>query len=190
VVSSHEGPFICRLGIRADKLEDYAEEIPAVRSLVEEHLELEPVTFLVGENGSGKSTLVEALAIACDLNAEGGSRIAKFSTRPSHARLHRALVLDRAEVRPVNGFFLRAESFYNVATAFEGDGAARMEDVYERPLHEQSHGESFLSLVLERFGPRGLYLLDEPEAALSLHGQLALIRRMHDLETPGGLEPP
>jgi predicted ATPase len=181
VVSSREAPFVRRLGIRADKLEDYAAEIPAVHSLADEHLAFEPVTFLVGEKGSGKSTLVEALAIACDLNAEGGSRIAKFSTRPTHARLHRALVLDRAEVRPVNGFFLRAESFYNVATAFEGDGAARMEDVYERPLHEQSHGESFLSLVLERFGPRGLYLLDEPEAALSLHGQLALIRRMHEL---------
>jgi predicted ATPase len=184
-VSSRESPFIRRLGIRADRLEDYAEDIPAVRSLIDAPLPFDPVTFLVGENGSGKSTLVEALAIACDLNVEGGSRIVKFSSRPTHARLHRALLLDRAEVRPVNGFFLRAESFYNVATAFEGGGAARMEDVYERPLHEQSHGESFLSLVLERFGPRGLYLLDEPEAALSLHGQLALIRRMHELVARG-----
>jgi predicted ATPase len=176
-------PYVRRIAVRADKLSDYEAEVPAVRSLVERPLELHPaVTFLVGENGSGKSTLVEALAIACDLNAEGGSRITKFSTRPSHSRLHRALVLERAEVRPVNGFFLRAESFFNVATAIEQGGEhARMEDVYERPLHDQSHGESFLALVLERFGPRGLYLLDEPEAALSLHGQLALMRRLHDL---------
>jgi len=142
------------------------------------------VTFFVGENGSGKSTLVEALAVACGFNAEGGSAAAdaRFSTRASHSYLHEALVLERSALKPLNGFFLRAESFFNVATTVEsGRGAMRMEDVYERPLHEQSHGESFLSLVLERFGPRGLYVLDEPEAALSVHGQLALMRRMHEL---------
>jgi predicted ATPase len=127
---------------------------------------------------SGKSTLVEALAVALKLNAEGGTRAQQwtFSTRRSHAELR--LVLDRAPIPPVNAFFLRAESFYNFASAAEH---LPMENVYDRPLHEQSHGESFLSLVLHRFGPRGLYLLDEPEAALSVRGQLALMRRMHDL---------
>jgi predicted ATPase len=102
----------------------------------------------------------------------------QFATRSSHSRLHEALVLEGSKRKPVNAFFLRAESFFNFATAAEG---RPIEHLYDRPLHEQSHGESFLSLVLERFGPNGLYVLDEPEAALSVHGQLALMRRMHEL---------
>ena len=177
-----KAPFILRVAIKRRSLDGYLATIPAIEALAEEPLELHPrVTFFVGENGSGKSTLVEAIAIAAKFNPEGGSVRTRFSTRRSHSDLHDALVLTRAEVQPVNGFFLRAESFFNVATAVEGAGAMRMEDVYDRPLHEQSHGESFLALALERFGPRGLYILDEPEAALSLQGQLALMRRMHDL---------
>ena len=177
-----KAPFIVRVGINRRRLEGYPGTIPAVAALADAPLELHPrVTFLVGENGSGKSTLVEAIAVAANFNPEGGSNRTRFATRPSHSELHEALVLERADVPPLNGFFLRAESFFNLATAVEGGGAMRMEDVYERPLHEQSHGESFLSLALERFGPRGLYILDEPEAALSLQGQLALMRRIHDL---------
>ena len=174
-------PFITRVGLRPDAVDGYAVDIPAIGSLAETPIDLDPhVSFFVGDNGSGKSTLIEALAVACKLNPEGGGRLQmmSFSTRGSHSDLHKALVVERAEVRPANAFFLRAESFFNFATFSEG---LRMEQVYERELHEQSHGESFLSLVLERFGPRGLYILDEPEAALSVHGQLALMRRMSEL---------
>jgi predicted ATPase len=174
---------VLNVGVDADAARDYAAQIPAVAALVDQPLELHAaVTFLVGENGSGKSTLLEALAVTCGFNPEGGSRLTRFSTRPSHSKLSEALTVTRAELRPLNGFFLRAESLFNVATVVEAtSGPMAMENVYERPLHEQSHGESFLSVAFERFGPRGLYLLDEPEAALSLQGQLALIRRIHDL---------
>ena len=138
------------------------------------------MTFLVGENGSGKSTLVEAMAVASKLNPEGGGRTYQFgfATRASHSGLHRRLELERGEVAPLNGFFLRAESVFNLATAVEGSA---MHDVFQRPLHEQSHGESFLDIAVNRLGPSGLYFFDEPEAALSVNGQLALMRRMHEL---------
>jgi predicted ATPase len=174
-------PFIRSVALRPDGVDGYAAEVPAIRSLAAAPIELDPhVSFFVGDNGSGKSTLIEALAVASKLNPEGGGRLQmmSFSTRPSHSDLHAALVVERSAARPVNAFFLRAESFFNFATFSEG---LRMEQVYERELHEQSHGESFLSLVLERFGPRGLYILDEPEAALSVHGQFALMRRMSEL---------
>jgi predicted ATPase len=174
-------PFIRRVGLRPAAIDDYVLDIPAIRSLADTPIDLDPhVSFFVGDNGSGKSTLIEALAVASKLNPEGGGRLQmmSFSTRRSHSELHTALVVERAEIRPANAFFLRAESFFNFATFSEG---LRMEQVYERELHEQSHGESFLSLVLERFGPRGLYILDEPEAALSVHGQFALMRRMSEL---------
>jgi predicted ATPase len=175
--------FAISLSVRADRLAGYLAGIPALLALAERPLALHPrVTFLVGENGSGKSTIVEALAIASGLNAEGGSARTRFTTHGSHSDLHRALVVERGPVPPLNGFFLRAESFYNFAsTVHDAGGALRLENLYERKLHEQSHGESFLALALERFGPRGLYLLDEPEAALSVQGQLTFMRRMHDL---------
>ena len=176
-------PYIRRVGI--GRAAGYATEIPAIRALLDEPLELDPhVSFFVGDNGSGKSTLVEAIAVASKLSPEGGGRVAAglaVSTRPSHSDLHRALVLEGSQRRPVNAFFLRAESFFNYATALENSPFVERADTYGRNLHEQSHGESFLTLVLERFGPRGLYILDEPEAALSVHGQLALMRRMHEL---------
>jgi predicted ATPase len=178
--SDPAAPFVLALSLREQRLGvDYASELPALRNLG--RLELDPgVTFLVGENGTGKSTLVEALAVAAKLNAEGGGRTQqfRFATRRSHSRLHERLVLERAPLPPRNAFFLRAESVYNLATAVE---LAPMQDVFERPLHEQSHGESFLDIAINRFGPRGLYLLDEPEAALSVAGQLALMARMHEL---------
>ena len=161
--------------------QDYSDELPALRDL--ERIELHPrVTFLVGENGSGKSTLVEALAVALKLNAEGGSRSYQlaFSTRATHSRLHRRLELERVGLPPRNSFFLRAESVFNLATAVEAKGR-EMHNVFDRPLHEQSHGESFLDIALNRLAPNGFYVLDEPEAALSLRGQLALMQRMHEL---------
>jgi predicted ATPase len=145
------------------------------------------VTLFAGENGSGKSTLVEAIAVAAGFNAEGGSRSVTVSTRASHSDLHKHLRLVRGTRRPRTGFFLRAESFFNVATYIEElRDPEMMAAVYGGvPLHERSHGESFIALVQHRFGPKGLYILDEPEAALSLRGNLALMRRMHDLVAEG-----
>jgi predicted ATPase len=164
----------------------YPFSIPALRRLETLALD-EKVTFLVGENGSGKSTLIEAIAVAAGFNAEGGTRNMTVSTRASHSDLHERLRLVREPRSPRDGYFLRAESFFNVATHIEeldagpAGGRPIIESYGGVSLHEQSHGESFLSLVLNRFRGRGLYILDEPEAALSLRGQLALMRRMHDL---------
>jgi len=163
-------------------MNSYPFSIPAIRAL--STLELHPhVTLLTGENGSGKSTLIEAIAVAAGFNPEGGSRNMRHVTRASHSELHERLRIVR-DARPTrDGWFLRAESFFTIATHIEELGVG---DTYgDIPLHEQSHGESFLALVLERFGDRGLYILDEPEAALSVRGELALIRRMYELAARG-----
>jgi predicted ATPase len=144
------------------------------------------VTFLVGENGTGKSTLVEALAVAAGFNPEGGSQNFRFATRASESSLGDELVLTWGTKKPRTGFFLRAESYYNVATEIERldreEGAPPLLPAYGGiSPHERSHGESFLDLVVHRFGSRGLYLVDEPEAALSVRGCLALLTRMVDL---------
>jgi predicted ATPase len=174
-------PFVHALRLRPGEGGDYSDSLPALVAV--ERLELHPrVTFLVGENGSGKSTLVEAIAVAAKLNAEGGGKLLRFSTRASHSQLHRRLELERSQVPPNNAFFLRAESVFNMATAIEQGGwIGERENVFQRPLHEQSHGESFLDIAVNRLGPRGLYFFDEPEAALSVSGQLALMRRIHEL---------
>jgi predicted ATPase len=149
------------------------------------------MTIFVGENGSGKSTLVEGIGVAAGFNAEGGSVNFRFRTQRHEPELAQYLRLVRNPVRPRTGFFLRAESFFNVATEIErldeepGAGP-RIGPAYgPRPLHEVSHGESFLSLALHRFGPHGLYVLDEPEAAMSPTGCLALLRRFADLARAG-----
>lgn len=133
----------------------YPFSIPAVRDLHELPLDLH-VTLFAGENGSGKSTLIEAIAVAAGFNPEGGSRHMTASTRPSHSALHRYIRLVRGTRRPRTGYFLRAESFFNVATQVEQirEAAVAHGGV---PLHEQSHGESFISLVQHRFVPGGLY---------------------------------
>ncbi len=131
-----------------------------------------PVTLFAGENGSGKSTLLEALAVAAGFNPEGGTKNYSFSTRDSHSELCTALRLSRGAVREKWGYFLRAESFYNVATAEEE--YAQMGGI-PRGYHARSHGESFLALAQDEFRPGGLYLLDEPEAALSPQRQLTLL---------------
>lgn len=164
----------------------YPYNLPAVRSW--ETLELsEDVTFFVGENGSGKSTLIEAIAIAAGFNAEGGTRNFNFSTHKSHSELSKNIRLVRSPFREKDGFFLRAESYYNVATQIEDldsepMSGPRVIDSYGGiSLHKQSHGESFMALVENRFSGRGLYILDEPEAALSPRRQLALLSRVQEL---------
>jgi predicted ATPase len=151
--------------------------LPAVRYLDE--LTFHPkVTFLVGENGAGKSTLMEALAVAWGFNPEGGSQNFNFTTRASHSELHNFVRPVRSAKRPKDGFFLRAESLFNVATQVDDLGVSGYGD---RSLHEQSHGESFLALMDHRFRGEGLYILDEPEAALSPNRQLTFLVRMHEL---------
>ncbi len=166
--------------------EQYPFCLGVVRHLDE--IELHPaVTFLVGENGSGKSTLLEAIAVAWGFNPEGGSRHFAFETRGSHSALHRHLTLVRGPSRPRDGYFLRAESFFNVATEIEeldaaSDRGDSIIDAYGGlSLHEQSHGESFFALLQNRFRGQGLYVLDEVEAALSPARQMAVLARMHQL---------
>jgi predicted ATPase len=172
--------FLHSLRLDRDKVASfdvYPFSIPAVRHLSE--LELDPkVTFLVGDNGAGKSTLIEAIAVGAGFNAEGGTKNFNFATRKSESSLHEVLRISRSHRRPTDGFFLRAESFFNVATEVERLGVTGYGEV---SLHEQSHGESFLALVMNRFRGNGVYILDEPEAALSPQRQLTLLARMHDL---------
>ncbi len=184
--------FLLDVQLRPDKTPDFSAYpfcLPAVRHLG--RLEFDPaVTFIVGENGSGKSTLLEGLAVALGFNAEGGSKNFNFGTRESHSCLHEYLRVARGVRKPRNGYFLRAESFFNVATEIEkldeGPGGPPVIDSYGgRSLHEQSHGESFLTLLEKRFGGKGLYILDEPEAALSPRRQLRALKRIHELVQDG-----
>jgi predicted ATPase len=179
--------FVRWVELRRDRIADptvYPFTIPAVRTL--ERLDLHPaVTFIVGENGTGKSTLVEAIAVAAGFNAEGGSNNFRFATVASESDLHRCLRLVRGARRPRTGYFLRAESFYNVASEIDRIGAGIHGSYGGKSLHVQSHGESFMALVTHRFGADGLYLLDEPESALSPTRQLALLVRMRQLVEGG-----
>lgn len=155
----------------------YPYEIPAVASLGD--LAFAPVTVLVGENGSGKSTIIEAVAVAAGLNAEGGSRHLQFQTMDTHSELGRFLDALWA-TRPQWGWFLRAETFYGMATHIAQDDPQYGITQMFPDLHSRSHGESFLTLIEHRFAGPGLYLLDEPESALSFQGQLGLLRFIHD----------
>jgi len=159
----------------------YPWALPAIAAL-RDGLELDPgVTYLIGENGSGKSTLLEALAVAAGMNAEGGSSNFRFATRDSHSELWQAIRLVRGARRPRTDFFLRAESLFTAATYLEDLGSRGLDSYGGVSLHEQSHGESYLAVMLNRFGPSGLYLLDEPEAALSTQNCLTCLRRIHEL---------
>ncbi len=130
------------------------------------------ITVFVGENGSGKSTLLEAIAVGYGFNPEGGTRNYNFSTYDSHSELCDAIRLSKGVRRPKWGYFLRAESFYNVATAEEE--YSKINGIPQH-FHERSHGESFMRLVQTNFKGNGIYLLDEPEAALSPQRQLSLL---------------
>lgn len=147
----------------------YLRYIPALDDLTEMNFD-NPVTFFVGENGSGKSTLLEAVAVAYGFNPEGGTRNYNFSTYNSHSELFGAVTLYKSYLRPKWGFFLRAESFYNVASIEEEYRAHRSEH-----YHNKSHGESFLAVLQNNLEKDGLYILDEPEVALSPQWQLTLL---------------
>jgi len=169
------------LRARVKKSSRYPFSIPVIKKMGT--LTLDPkVTLFVGENGSGKSTLIEAIAVASGFNAEGGSKNFNFSTRNTESPLHHALQIKRGVRREKDGFFLRAESLYNVATNIEDlekEEAGLLNSYGGVSLHHQSHVESFIALATNRFWGQGLYLLDEPESALSPTHQLALLRLMH-----------
>ncbi|QIL72252.1 AAA family ATPase [Diaphorobacter sp. HDW4B] len=181
--------FIIDLSVLKERIptpDAYPFNLPFVRDL--ERLKIDPkVTLFVGENGSGKSTLLEAIAVAMGFNPEGGSRNFRFSTRASHSELHQCLRIAKGFKRPRDGYFLRAESFFNVASEIENldreesFGPPVITSYGGHSLHEQSHGESFITLLEKRFGGLGLYILDEPEAALSPQRQLTALKRMHAL---------
>jgi predicted ATPase len=171
-------PFLRHIELLRDRVEDwtaYPFSIPAIAEL--ERLTFDPaVTFFVGENGSGKSTLIEAIAIRAGFNAEGGTKNFRTAQRPSESSLRDYVRLARGARRESSGFFLRAETMFNVSTEAEdyaGYGWAE--------LHEMSHGEAFLWVAVNKFRDGGLFILDEPEAALSPQRQLALLVRIHQL---------
>jgi len=181
--------YVLALKLKRDKVpsfDAFPYSLPALRHL--HSLELHPrATFVVGENGSGKSTLLEGIAIAAGFNAEGGTKNFRFHTRRSHSPLHECLTLVKSARRARDGFFLRAESFFSVATEIENLDAEPapappiINSYGYKSLHEQSHGESFFALMNNRFGGQGFYVLDEPEAALSPTRQLAMLVRLHEL---------
>lgn len=142
----------------------------------------QPVTFFVGENGSGKSTLLEAMAIAYGFNPEGGTKNYSFSTYDSHSELCDAVTLVKGYRRAKWGYFLRAESFYNVATQEE---AYAKDNAQSEEYHKQSHGESFLAVAQKQLGANGIYFFDEPEAALSPQRQLTLLMEIYECAQKG-----
>ena len=158
----------------------YLNDLPIIKYLAE-HKALNfssNITFFVGENGTGKSTLLEAMAVAYGFNAEGGTRNFSFSTKDTHSELSEHLTLSKRDYAK-DGFFLRAESLYNAATYIDEINATH--NYGDVSLHSQSHGESFLSIVQNRFSGQGLYILDEPEAALSPMRLMTLIVEIDNL---------
>lgn len=162
---------------------EYPFNIPALKNF--KALKFHPkVTYFVGENGMGKSTLLEAIAIYCGFNAEGGSRHFNFSSKASHSNLHEHIRMAKGIKQMRDGFFLRSESFYNVASEIDlisEDDPEMLKAYGDVSLHEQSHGESFWALFMNRFKGNGLYILDEPESALSVNRQMAMLSKIHEL---------
>lgn len=159
--------------------------LPVIRNF--EEIDFHPnVTYIIGENGMGKSTLLEGIAVELGFNPEGGTRNFNFSNYDSHSNLDQYLRVVKGVHRPKDSFFFRAESFYNLATNIEeldreGGGPKIVDSYGGKSLHKQSHGESFFAAFLHRFQGTGLYILDEPEAALSPLRQMSMLSRIHEL---------
>ena len=180
--------YLNSVTLKRDEVRDFESYpfcIPAVRHL--ETLEFHPkVTFFVGENGSGKSTLLEGIAERLGYSIEGGTKNTNLTMGEYRSPLTTSLMLTKTYNRPMDGFFLRAESYYNFASMLDGiEGqpfcGGLLASYGGKSLHEQSHGESFFATMLHRIGGHGVYLFDEPEAALSPQRQMSLLVRLHDL---------
>ncbi|MFK7859970.1 MAG: AAA family ATPase [Granulosicoccus sp.] len=181
--------YLIEIILKREEISDISEYpfcLNAFRNL--NRLKLHPnVTFFVGENGTGKSTFLEAVAVANGFNPEGGTKNFGFNTRDSHSVLGKYIRCSRGVKKPKDGYFLRAESFFNVASEIEAldrefsFGPPIIESYGGRSLHEQSHGESFFALLMNRFSENSLFILDEPEAALSPSRQMSMICRMNEL---------
>jgi predicted ATPase len=173
-------PYLLHASFRPDAeidFESYPFNIPAVREL--ETMTFHPnVTFFVGENGSGKSTVLEGLALALGFGPEGGTRNVQFRTVESVSPLHEVLRVARGVPQPRDGYFLRAESFFNVASFMDETGYVQG---YGGSLHARSHGEAFMAVLVHKLRGNGIYLLDEPEAALSPSRQMAALGAIHQL---------
>ncbi|SER76452.1 Predicted ATPase [Gracilibacillus ureilyticus] len=172
--------FLRNIQLEREKIESFGSypfSIPVIKDLDEIEITA-PVTFFIGENGTGKSTLLEAIADKCEFNTAGGGRNNVYEVDASASALGDYIRLSWLP-KVTNGFFLRAESFYHFATHIDQIGGAHAYG--GRSLHHQSHGESFLSLFLHRFRGKAIYLLDEPEAALSPNRQFTFLRIIHDL---------
>lgn len=174
-------PYLKEISLKRELIEDFEAYpfcVPGVKTL--KTLKFHPdVTFFVGENGSGKSTLIEAIAVGLGFNPEGGTKQSQFSANRTHSDLHRYLRLVRSFKKPGDEYFLRAESFYNLATFMEETGYLR--GYGGKSLHQQSHGESFMATLLHKLTGGGLYIMDEPEAALSPSRQMAALSAIHNL---------
>ncbi len=174
-------PYLQQISLRSDieiDFETYPFNIPSVKELGV--LKFHPdVTFFVGENGAGKSTVLEAIAIALGHSPEGGTKNTQFKTTDSVSNLNEALRLARGFKKPQDEYFLRAESFFNLATYM--DEVGYLDGYGGKSLHKRSHGEAFMALLTLKFRGKGLYLLDEPEAALSPNRQLEALSVMHQL---------
>lgn len=178
--------FINKIILKRDKIDDFT-QYPFCIDVIKEFKELNltsPVTFFVGENGVGKSTFIEALAVNLGLNPEGGTQNFMFSTKETHSLLHEYLFINKSYRQPKTKFFLRAESFYNVASEID---ELEVNGYGNNSLHSCSHGESFIQLIQNRFTSNGLYILDEPEAALSPIRQMTLLCLINELVKEGSL---
>jgi len=191
--SNSFGEYIRYIELDRNKVPSFSEypfNLPAIKNL--DTLSFHPkVTFIVGENGSGKSTILESIAVKFGFNAEGGTRNFNFSSRATHSDLNQYIKVVKGTKRPQDGFFFRAESFYNFATNIDeldsemSFGPPLINSYGGRSLHEQSHGESFFAVFLNKFSGKSMYILDEPEAALSPSRQMSMLTRMHELVGEG-----
>lgn len=178
--------FLKKVTLLRDSISSFREyplSIPSIHSM--DQIELKKsVTFFVGENGSGKSTLLEGIAEVCGFNTASGGKDHTYDVHASTSDLAEHLRLSWLP-KVSNGFFLRAESFYHFATYLEEVDTTGFRKYGGESLHRQSHGEAFLSLFLHSFKEQSIFLLDEPEAALSPSRQLTLLRILHDLTKDG-----
>ena len=175
--------MIKKITLEKDKIKSqniYPFNIEIVKNFTELNLD-KPVTFFVGENGIGKSTFIEAIAVSLGLPAEGGTENFRYETKNTTSNLSDYIKIPKYN-KPKTKFFLRAESFYNFSSEVDNIG---VRGSYGGSLHECSHGEAFLQLIQNRFTDHGLYILDEPEAALSPQRQLSLLYLIDQLVKEG-----